>query len=183
MKNLPVAVVLLSLTVWAQSPADSKQTSELQNIVSTEFGSEFVLLPEFPVLTGDFNGDGSEDVVFAATSKTGLQVVSERFQVFDPSNDYFGIGDPKITSQFASPLPGGPRYLLIIHGAGKEGWHAKEPKARFVLINVVFDRLSIGHVVKKKKIFDDINVDESGILTAFLYWNGHRYKWQPGATS
>ena len=187
MKSASLLVTFLSLACIAQSAPDARSTdshpsNDAQAVISAQFGPQFVLLENFPVLTGDFNADGSEDAVFAAVSRSGLQIESDRFQVLDPSSDYFGIGDPKITAQFSSPYPGGPRYLLIIHGNGKEGWHAKEPKARFVLINVAFDRLSVGHVVKKKKTFDDIDIEETGVLSSFLFWNGHRYKWQPGAS-
>lgn len=169
-----IFVPLISLS---QTPA----SKDAQAVINQQFGPQFVLMPGVPVLTGDFNGDGSEDAAFAVTSSAGIQVGADRFHVIDPSSEYFGVGDTKITSQFTSPYPGGARYVLIIHGSGKEGWHAKEPKDRFVLINLAFDKLSVGHVLKKKKVFDDINVEETGILNSFLYWNGHRYKWQPGA--
>jgi len=179
------AIASLTLTVFARAATPTQPVSEAQMIVTTQFGSQFVLLQDFPVLVGDFNGDGSEDAVFVATARGGIQITSDRYHVLDPSNDYFGIGDPKITTQFASPYPGGPRYLLIIHGNGAEGWHAKEPKDRFVLINVAFDHISIGHIEKKKKkvtkVIDDIGLEETGILNSFLYWNGRRYKWSPGA--
>ncbi|PYX84987.1 MAG: hypothetical protein DMG68_19010, partial [Acidobacteria bacterium] len=153
-----------------------------QAIVSAQFGTQFVLSQAFPILTGDFNGDGVEDIAVVVTSHGALQTDSSRFRVIDPSSEYFGIGDPKITAQFASQYPGGSRYLLIIHGLGKDGWRAKEPKERFLLINVNFDRISVGHIARKKKAMDDIDLEETGVLTSFLYWNGHRYKWQPGAT-
>jgi len=180
-----IAVASLTLSSLAHSATEAQPVSEAQKIVSTQFGSQFVLLQDFPVLVGDFNGDGSEDAVFVATARGGIQMTSDRYHVLDPSNEYFGVGDPKITSQFASQYPGGPRYLLIIHGNGPEGWHAKEPRERFVLINVAFDHISIGHIEKKKKkatkVIDDIGLEETGILNSFLYWNGHRYKWSPGA--
>jgi len=50
------------------------------------------------------------------------------------------------------------------------------------LINVAFDHISLNHVMKKKKVFDDISVEETGILSSFLYWDGRKYKWQPGAS-
>ena len=116
------------------------------------------------------------------TSHDALETDSSRFRVIDPASEYFGIGDPKITSQFASQYPGGSRYLLIIHGVGKEAWRVKEPKERFVVINVSFDRISIGHMERKKKTIDDIDLEETGVFNSFLYWNGRRYRWQPGAT-
>jgi hypothetical protein len=182
MKRIAVMICFLSALLPIALAADVPSSRDLQNLVNAEFGEQFVLLQTFPFLTGDFNGDGSEDAVFVATSRDGLQLDSDRFRVIDPSSEYFGEGDPKITSQFAAPYPGGSRYLLIIHGSGKEGWRAKEPSARFVVINMTFDRLSVGHLAKKKKVFDDINFEETGSMSSFLYWNGRRYKWQPGAT-
>ena len=178
---LPLAL-LVSFGLFAQATPEAKLTSESQQVVTAQFGSHFQVLPDFPVLTGDFNGDGFEDAVFVATSHGGFQAESGQFRVLDPSSSYFGLGDPKITAQFSSKYPGGPRYLLIIHGSGKEGWHAKEPKDRFVVINLAFDHLSVGHFKRKKKIFNDIGIEETGILNSFLYWNGHRYEWQPGAS-
>lgn len=179
-----LSLVLLTIAVAAagQSTPPKQPTADMQALVSTQFGAEFELIKDFPVLTGDFNGDGIEDAAFVATTHGGFQPDSGQFRVLDPSSSYFGLGDPKITSQFASKYPGGPRYVLIIHGSGTEGWHAKNPKERFVIINLAFDHLSVGHVKRKKKIIDDIGVEETGILNSFLFWNGRRYQWQPGAS-
>ena len=189
MKRIAVCLAVLSLCLSLLASAASEDSSkpensksDLQPIISEQFGSEFVLAPSYPVLTGDFNGDGVEDIAVVVTSQAALQADSSRFKVLDPSSEYFGLGDPRITSQFASQYPGGSRYLLILHGMGKDAWRVKEPKERFVLINMKFDRISNGHFEKKKKIMADINLEETGVLNSFLYWNGHRYKWQPGAT-
>ena len=175
-------LLLLSVSAWSQAAPAADKSADLQAVISAQFGPQFVLMPEFPILTGDFNGDGVEDVLFVASLHGGLQAESKQFKVLDPSSSYFGLGDPKITSQFASKYPGGKRYLLILHGSGKEAWHTKELKDRFVLINLAFDHLSVGHVMRKKKIIDDIGVEETGILNSFLYWNGRKYEWQPGAS-
>jgi hypothetical protein len=177
-----IALLLASIAAAAQSAPPKQPPADLQAFVSVQFGPEFELVKDFPVLTGDFNGDGIEDAAIVATTHGGFQLDSGQFRVLDPSSSYFGLGDPKITSQFSSKYPGGPRYLLIIHGSGREGWHANNPKERFVIINLAFDRLSVGRVKRKKKIIDDIGVEETGILNSFLFWNGRRYEWQPGAS-
>ena len=176
-------VAVFTLCCCGILTAQTSQSADIQAIIDAQFGTQFELIAGFPVLTGDFNGDGSEDAAFVVTSHTGVQIGTDRYRVLDPSSEYFGLADASITSQFATAMPGGPRYLLIIHGNGKEGWHAKETKERFVVINLSFDHLSVGHVLKKKKVFDDISVEETGVLSSFLYWNGHRYKWQPGAAN
>jgi hypothetical protein len=177
-----IALLMVPIAAAAQSAPPKQPPSDLQAFVSAQFGPEFELMKNFPVLTGDFNGDGIVDAAMVATTHGGLQLESGQFRVLDPSSSYFGLGDPKITSQFSSKYPGGPRYLLIIHGSGQEGWHAKNPKERFVIINLAFDHLSVGRVKRKKKVLDDIGVEETGILNSFLFWNGRRYEWQPGAS-
>lgn len=176
-----LALLMLSIAA-AQSAPQQEPASDLQALVSAQFGPEFVLVKNFPVLTGDFNGDGIEDAAFVATSHGGFQADSGQFRVLDPSSSYFGLGDPKITAQFASKYPGGPRYLLIIHGSGSERWHAKDAKERFVIINLAFDHLSVGRIKRKKKTLDDIGIEETGVLNSFLFWNGRKYEWHPGAS-
>lgn len=177
-----IVLLMVPFAAAAQSTPAKQPAADLQAFVSAQFGPEFELMKDFPVLTGDFNGDGVEDAAFVATTHGGFQPDSGQFRVLDPSSSYFGLGDPKITAQFSSKYPGGPRYLLIIHGSGSEAWHAKNPKERFVIINLAFDRLSVGRVKRKKKVIDDIGVEETGILNSFLFWNGRRYEWQPGAS-
>lgn len=177
-----IVLLMVPFAAAAHSVPAKQPVADLQAIVSAQFGPEFELMKDFPVLTGDFNGDGVEDAAFVATTHGGFQPDSGQFRVLDPSSSYFGLGDPKITAQFSSKYPGGPRYLLIIHGSGSEAWHAKNPKERFVIINLAFDRLSVGRVKRKKKVIDDIGVEETGILNSFLFWNGRRYEWQPGAS-
>ncbi len=182
MSSRLTSILFFILPIAAAAQSAPKASSDLQAFISSQFGAEFVLVKDFPVLTGDFNGDGVEDAAFVATTHGGFQPQSGEFRVLDPSSSYFGLGDPKITSEFASKYPGGPRYLLIIHGSGNEGWHAKNPKERFVVINLAFDHVSVGHVRRKKKTIDDIGLEETGILSSFLFWNGRRYEWQPGAS-
>ena len=184
MKKIAVCIGLMSfcLTIFGQTTSPASSAKEVQTIVSAQFGQQFILAPSFPILTGDFNGDGVEDIAVVVTSHGVLRTDSSRFRVIDPSSEYFGVGDPKITSQFVSQYPGEARYLLIIHGIGKEAWRVKEPKERFVVINISFDRISVGHTERKKKVMDDIDLEETGVLNSFLYWNGRRYMWQPGAT-
>jgi hypothetical protein len=163
--------------------ADVPPPSPVQVVVTAQFGDNFDLVAGTPVLTGDFNGDGVEDAVFVATTHSTLQPNPERYRMLDPTGDFFGIGDPAITSQFANPLPGRPRYLLIVHGVGKDAWRSKDVKERFVIINLAFDKLAVGHVMRKKRPLDDIAIAETGLLDSFLYWTGKKYKWQPAATT
>ena len=61
----------------------------------------------------------------------------DNFTVIDPYNTFFGYGNTKITTQFASEDPAmRGLVLLVIHGTGPEAWRAATPKAKFVIINL-----------------------------------------------
>ena len=86
----------------------------------------------------DLDGDGTEDAVIVGKCTNPLIDETENnFKVVDPYNSFFGYGDTKATSQFASEDPlARSRVLLIIHGAGPEAWRSATPKAKFVIINL-----------------------------------------------
>src|SRR5205807_1251574 len=75
------------------------------------------------------------------------------FRALDPYDEFFGVGDPKITSQFGAIDPEHKGLvLLIIHGAGADGWRAETPKAKFVIINLPFKQVAVKHVQIKQKL-------------------------------
>ena len=78
-----------------------------------------------------------------------------------------------------------PRYhnmVLVIHGAGKEGWRAETPKQKFVIVNLPFEKLSLAPlVVKKKKKVLAIMAEEPVGGSSSVYWDGKKYKWTEGA--
>ncbi len=147
---------------------------QLKQLVVRQFGSSFELL-DFPPIFMDVDGDGIEDAVIVATSKNPLLDSAElRYKVVDPYDDYFGLGDPKITTGFTPSYLGPPRFLLIVHS-----WREAKPKAKFVIINLPFEKLSAGRVLRKKKPVPAINAEESSGLTSAVFWDGKKYKWEP----
>ncbi len=171
---------------WAQQaqPEPNVIPPELIEMVKKQFGSCFSVVDDFrPVLlTGDLNGDSVDDAVIVGRCKNPL--VDERqfgYKVLDPHHAYFGFSDPKITYEFNLRDPMRNRFLLVIHGAGEEAWRAEAPKAKFVLINVPFDRLALGRILVKKKVQVAISAEETSILTSAVFWDGKKYKWEPNA--
>ena len=89
--------------------------------VQQQFGDQFTLLPEIGAAFGDLDGDGVEDIVIAARCKNPMLDQGEHnFTVIDPYNEFFGYGDPRMTTTFSE---GDPRQrglvVLVIEGAGK----------------------------------------------------------------
>ena len=67
MKRAMLLLVFLSVPSFRVQAADPQPANDNQAVISEQFGSQFVLVQNFPVLTGDFNGDGAEDAVFVVT--------------------------------------------------------------------------------------------------------------------
>ncbi len=169
----------------AKAPGVATLPGVDEAFVKQRFGTEFTLKPAFALITGDIDGDGVEDLVLVAQAKNPL--IDEGgfgYTVQDPYHAFFGFGDPKITSGFASEDPERKGFvLLIIHGAGADAWRSATPKAKFVLINVPFKEiLGLRKVMVKKKVTLAIAIAEFGGTEAgsAVYWDGKKkYKYEP----
>jgi len=86
-----------------------------------------------------------EDLVVAARCTNALADQAElNFTVIDPYNSFYGYGNTRITTQFASEDPATRGLvLLVIHGAGSKAWRAATPKAKFVIINLPFKEIAV----------------------------------------
>ena len=167
-----VVVSALAVAAAQQAPAPPL---DAQQVCTHEFGEQFKLDPKFAPLTADLDGDGQEDLVMVATGKNPLSgELDYHYRAIDPYDGYFGWGNVKDTVQFSATNAGATRYVLVVHN-----WRA--PKAKFVIINLPFDRLSLGRmpIKRKKTTVDTIHAVEIGGLSADVYWDGKKYKWEP----
>ncbi len=175
----------LSLTAKAQPatvPAPAKPVVD-NAFVQKQFGSTCSLIG-FEPLIADLDGDGVEDIVIPARcTNPMMDQLENSFVVVDPYNSFFGYGNPKITTQFASDDPERRGYsLLVIHGAGPEAWHSATPKAKFLIVNLPFKQVVVKKLaIKKKKLVMGIFAEETGgdQATSVLFWDGRKYKYQP----
>lgn len=178
-------LIVVSLTALGQQPPADKSGTVLVNdaFVQKQFGQGFRLLPSFAPMIADFDGDGVEDIAIAVICKNPLIEASEHhFKVLDPYYAFFGVGDPKITTTFASADPETTAYVLaIIHGRGPEAWHSEDPKAKFVIVNLPFKELALRKLQVRKKAVAAIYAVESGSteMTSALYYDGHKYRYEP----
>ena len=187
-----------------EAAAKAQQKAELMEVVHKQFGPDLeiaetssaitvhYLHPDKTkegrwkfLLTGDLDGDGVEDAVIVVRFKNPLAGQAQYdYKVVDPYFTYHGYGNPKVTATFQSEDPRYNHMILVIHGAGKEGWRAATPKAKFVIINLPFEFLSIAPVVvdkKKKKRVMGIMAEEADGASSSVYWDGKKYKWVEGA--
>ena len=164
---------------------------QLTDYVKDQFGASFKPQPVQPkgsggetlrgvspvvLLVGDLDGDGEEDAIIVAKSVSPLADEQQfAYKVIDPYDAFFGYGNPKFTVQFASTDKENQRLLLIVHS-----WRAAKPKAKFVVINLPFDNLSMSRGTLKKKSRSFLTATEVGIMQSILYWDGKRYRYAPG---
>src|SRR5512146_916321 len=165
-----IAVLAVSTVAFAQAPA----AADAAQMVAQQFGPGFKVVSSHAPMTGDLDGDGAEDLAVVATAREPLlDQLDFHYKVVDPYNSYFGIGDPKLTLQFAAQDGTVPRVLLVVHD-----WRAATPKAKFVIVNLPFERVAIARALTKKKVVSALRVEESSGIAATVYWTGKKYKWQ-----
>jgi hypothetical protein len=198
---------LLRALAQEPAPAPARMHSvaavpaDLQSLITQQFGPCFQLATErtgttvkylhpeagppwVPFLVADLDGDGIEDAVIVARCKSPLaEAGGYGYKVIDPYFDHYGYGNPNVTSQFSAADPDRQNLILVIHGAGKEGWRADTPKSKFVVLNAPFASLNLTRVAKKKNVVvPALSLVEAEGLTSNLFWDGKKWKWQEGST-
>jgi hypothetical protein len=177
------ACVLLSVLSSAQQkPASSVNT----DFVQKQFGANCTLIGLAPI-TADLDADGIEDIVIPARCKSPMMDQAEdNYTVVDPYNSFFGYGNPRITTQFASEDPDRRGFsLLVIHGIGKDAWRSDTPKAKFMIVNVPFKDIHVKKLPAKKRERFAIYIDETGAdaMTSAIFWDGKKYRYIPMGSS
>ncbi|HXP17841.1 MAG TPA: hypothetical protein VN868_12130 [Terriglobales bacterium] len=184
--GLTLALVLSFGALGQQAAAPSAPALD-NDFVKKHFGSSCTLNASTPAVTADLDDDGIEDIVIAARCKNPMTDAAENnFVVLDPYYAFYGFGDPKVTTQFATADPETRSMaLLIIHGAGSEAWRAAEPKAKFLIVNLPYKAISVKRLQLRKRAVRAIYVNEAGEdqMTSALFWDGKKYRYQPVGSS
>jgi hypothetical protein len=174
--------------------------ADLQAVVTKQFGPNFTITkqrnitvrylhqPERPplntLLVGDLDGDGVEDAVILARAKNVFSgQLPFGYAVIDPYFTAYGYGNPKITAGMAEEYPEGNYMVLVIHGAGPEGWRAEHPKAKFVMINLPFNTINVAPITldkkhKFKKVTAIILEEDGTNQSSLVVWDGRKYRWR-----
>jgi hypothetical protein len=210
-KAQPAAQAPADTTPPAPGPSDTNSLAEgapaipadLQEIVRKQFGPSFKVAlqrvntahylhqPEnvqqwSPLLVGDLDGDGVEDAVIVARVKNVFSgQIPFGYAVIDPYFAAFGYGNPHATAGLADERPDSDYVVLVIHGAGPEGWRNPKPKSKFVMINLPFNTINVApmKIAKKKKEpakqLSVIILEEDGTSqSSLVVWDGKTYRWR-----
>jgi hypothetical protein len=169
------------LPAFAQGQSASRKIDN--EFVQKQFGDQFTLLPEIAPAFGDLNGDGVEDVIIAARCKNPmLDQAEHKYKVIDPYYEFFGYGNPKLTTTFSEGDPTRRGLVvLIIHGAGPESWRSATPRAKYVVVNLPYRLISVRKLNMRKKAIDAVYVEESGGNgeSSALFFDGKKFRYVP----
>lgn len=169
----------LLIPAFGQAPARKIDNEFLHQ----QFGEDFTLVPEIGAVYGDLNGDGVEDVVIAARCKNPLlDQAQHNYTVIDPYYDFYGYGDPKVTTRFSEPDPlRRGLMVLIIHGAGPEAWRSATPKSKFAVVNLPYKTLTVRKMKTRKKTIEAVYIEEAGETgeSSALFFDGKKFRYVP----
>jgi hypothetical protein len=75
--------------------------------------------------------------------------------------------------------------ILAIHGAGPQAWRSDTPRAKFVIINIPFKKVSVRRLQLRKRQVNAIFAEEanSSAGDSVVFWDGKQYRYQPLGTS
>jgi hypothetical protein len=178
-------LLVFSVAVFASavSQVPSADRKVDNDFVHQQFGNDFTLVSEVPAVFGDLDGDGVEDVVIAARCKNAmLDQAEHNYTVLDPYYDFFGFGDPRVTTTFSEPDPARRGLVvLIIHGDGAKTWRSETPKAKFVIVNLPFKTISVRKMRLKKKSIEAVYVEEASEMenSSALFFDGKKFRYVP----
>jgi hypothetical protein len=187
-----------AICVAQQNPTPATSSSvpaDLTALVQKQFGDDFQIATQksagtgfkyriakeekwTPFLVADLDGDGVEDAVIVARSKSPMSGETEfHYKVIDPFFTAYGYGDPKITTTLASEDPDNRNLLLVIHGAGPQAWRAENPKAKFVMVNLPIENIVARKTTYKKHVIAAIDPQSAESNGAMVVWDGKKYRW------
>jgi hypothetical protein len=178
-----IAMLTPALGQAVSAPPASPAPKIDNEFVQQQFGNQFTMLPDIAPVFGDLDGDGVEDVAIAARCKNPMLDQGEHnYIVLDPLNEFFGYGDPRMTTTFSEGDPSRRGLVvLIIHGVGLETWHAASPKAKFVIVNLPYRSITIRKMKLRKRTIEAVYVEEAGENgdCSALFFDGKKFRYVP----
>ena len=180
----------------------SNQSAAVTEALKASFGSSLEAVTAFNpfYLTGDFNGDGAQDIVIVARIKGHRSDLPPDVKVYNP------FERPKAVFP-ADPLANPTVALAIIHGS-RAGWQTPPALEKFLLFGespvliLNLGRVTSGDPNAVKNLMEllrkgprrlrnlgwppaaargDSIVLGTEATDSILYWNGKTYRWEEAA--
>jgi len=185
--RLLLCVYLLGICACITATAAEQPPAIDDAFVRQQFGESCALVSGPAPMIADLDGDGVADIALAARCTNPMADQAEHsYRVVDPYNAFFGYGDPKITTTFASEDPERRGLvLLVIHGSGRDAWRSATPKAKFMIVNLPYKQVAVKKLMVRKKSVMAIYAEETGgnDTVSATFWDGKKYRYQPLGSS
>jgi hypothetical protein len=179
----------------------SNQTAAVTEALKASFGSSLEAVTAFNpfYLTGDFNGDGAQDIVIVTRIKGRRGDLPPDVKVINP---FYRVAGP---SYPADPAAKPTLAFAIIHGT-KAGWKNAQMVGKFLLVGespilIMENDRATGRPEDAKNLMEiksklgkrrgatwppaaakgDSIILETEAITSILYWNGKNYRWEEAA--
>jgi len=197
---LAPAANLQSLSAQSKAQAKAPQISQstLRATLQTSFGSAVEAAATFNpfYLTGDFNGDGAQDILIVVRLRGTRSELAEDVKIYNP------FERPKAVYP-TNPAANPTLALAIIHGS-KAGWQTSPALEKLLLFGgspvlilnygrvtgLPQDRKDLMELLKKRSAKTraddwppvaakgDSIVLPTEATDSILYWNGKNYRWE-----
>jgi hypothetical protein len=151
--------------------------AELRDVIARNYKDAVIIDISQSVLflTGDFNGDNSEDIAIVVKPGKGkLSVLNSEYAnwiVEDPHQK------PPEDQQRRPPpvfVQRNDLLLAVIHGHEREGWRHALATQTYLLRNAVGEELETTRLIRGDVIREKLD-GTAGII----YWTGAKYAWRP----
>ena len=147
--------------------------TELREAIRRNY-EDAVTIDNSRFLTGDFNGDNSEDIaVVVRPGKGKLSELNSEYVNWIPED----LHRPKVVS-----ISSGDVLLAVIHGHEREGWRNTMARQTYLLKNAVGEELvtQAGRELNKEnkalpRFRGDVIREKAGVI----FWTGAKYAWHP----
>jgi hypothetical protein len=165
----------------AQLPAPA--LAEVRAALARIYHGSLILPQPTSYVVGDFNGDGSQDLVVVAQPRAAAIV-----QLNDELANWI-VQQPR-----GNPSPGvrpqvkeGDRLLAIVHGQGGTGWRNSGARQSYLLREAAGLQLRVAPFSPSKSSADmpamfagrDVIHEKLRGETGYIYWDGAHYRWHP----
>jgi len=165
-------------TEVAYTPGPQPTANEIRDAIARNYAGAVTIDQTQPVLTGDFNGDHSEDI--AIVVKPGKGKLPEL------NNEYANwiLEDPRHRrSETPKTVGSNDSLLAVIHGHENRGWRSDSARQTYLLKNAV----GVDLVTENAKHLNggslpfrgDVIREKLNGAAGIIYWNGGKYSWHP----
>ena len=173
----------------AHASGSQPSEAELQAAINRNYEGAVTIDTTRPVsfLTGDFNGDDSEDVAIVVKPGKGkLTDLNSEYVNWILEDPHFIIRKEQTSPPKRPSITGNDTLLAVIHGYQQQGWRNSEARQTYLLKNAVgdgFERQSAQQLSSASRslpaLRGDVIREKLSGTSGIIFWTGARYAWHP----